>query len=324
MKNEEIQSLAQGNIKSAMNATGATSQDLWMVPREGIRIIEGFNVREKDDPEYQAHIQWLAESIKENGFYRDRPLTGYVGKEDDQDVIFLTDGHSRLAAVDLLISAGVEIGPLPVVTKLRGTSVEDLLVAMYTSNSGKPLTPYETGMLCKRLLGMGWDEKTISKRLGLKSIQYLQDLLDLVGAPLDVRNMVTHGEVSATTAIKVMKEHGSKAVAVLKKGVDQAKSEGKARATPKHMRDKKESRRIAGQEPSSQASGAAQNASGGEAPMKAGIMGDVCKPESQALLFEAAAALEGKGQIAQGRALQAAVLIRQLIREIAGEEVETA
>ena len=309
MNNEQIETLTAGNIKSAMKAAGASSHDLWMLPRNQIRLIDGFNVREAGDPDYQAHIQWLAASIEENGFYKDRPLAGYVGKEGDEDVIFLTDGHSRLAAVDQLIEKGIEIGQLPVVVKPRGTSVEDLLVAMYTSNGGKPLTPYETGVLCKRLMGLGWDDKTISKRLGLKSVQYVNDLLDLVGASPEIRKMVTQGEVSATMAIKAMKEHGAKAAPTLKKAVDKAREQGKTRATPKHMKDP------AQQKP------AAQSAGNGEGPGQKdtdGALRDVKQPANQALLFEAAAFLEGKQQMDQGRALQAAVMIRQFVRAIAG------
>lgn len=226
--------LVAGNVKAAMREAGAASSDLWKVPRDQIRILDGFNVRSTDDPDYRAHIRSIADSIKENGFYQDKPLSGFVGKDGKADVIFLTDGHSRLAAVDIAVSEGAEITVLPVVIKPRGTSMEDLTVALYTSNTGRPLTPFETGVICKRLVGYGWEPREIAKRLGLTS-KYVNDLLGLVGAPKAVRELVTTGLVSATTAIKTIRDYGATASQTLNDAVTQAKASGKNRVTAKNL-----------------------------------------------------------------------------------------
>lgn len=227
--------LTAGNIKTAMKNAGASSSDLWKVPRGFLRVIPGFNVRNEDDPEYQQHIRWIADSIKENGFYAHKALAGYVGKDGDDDVIFLTDGHTRLAAVDIAVSEGAEISTLPVVISPRGTSIEDLTVALYTSNNGRPLTPYETGQLCKRLVSFGWTEKQIADRLAL-SITQVNNCLDLAAAPMAVRNLVSQGKVAATAAIQTIQAHGSNAATVLEKAVEVATQAGKDRATAKHIK----------------------------------------------------------------------------------------
>lgn len=232
-KSEPIE-LAAGNIKAAMKQANATKADLWKVPREFIRVIPGFNVRNSDDPDYQQHIRWIADSIKENGFYSHKPLAGYVGKDGEDDVIFLTDGHTRLAAIDIATAEGAEIASLPVIVSPRGTSLEDLTVALYTSNTGRPLTPYETGQLCKRLISFGWTEKQIAERLVL-SITQVNNCLDLAAAPLSVRKLVSEGKVSATAAIQTLHTHGTNATSVLEKAVEVATQAGKERATAKHI-----------------------------------------------------------------------------------------
>jgi len=226
--------LTAGNMKAAMKESGATSSDLWKVPRASIRVIDGFNVRNSDDPEYVAHIRFLADSMKANGYYPDKPLSGFVARENDQDVIYLSDGHSRLSAVDLAVSEGCEIATIPVVVKPRGTSMEDLTVALFTSNTGKPLTPIETAAVCKRLVGFGMPEKTIAERLNL-SKRYVDDLLALIGSPKAIRNLVTTGKVSATNAINAIHTHGDKAIAKLTAAVDTAQAAGGKKATAKHL-----------------------------------------------------------------------------------------
>jgi len=232
---QELVEMFPGNIKKAMSEAGASSGDLWKVPRSAIRIIPGFNVRDPaDDPEY---VNELAELIRENGYQQDQPLAGYVAKEGDQHIIYLTDGHHRLAAIDLLIAEGLEFGKLPVVVKPGGTSMEDVTFSLYISNTGKPLTPFQVGLLCKRLVGYGVDEKTIAQRFKFKAgKRYVDDLLSLVSAPKTVRDLVVSGKVSSTMAIQVLRDHGSEAAETLIAAVEAANAAGKPKATAKHMR----------------------------------------------------------------------------------------
>lgn len=231
---DKLPVMVAGNKKSAMKQAGAVSADLWKVERSRIKRIEGFNVRDLDDPEYQAHIREIANSIKENGYYEDKPLAGFVAKEGNEDVIYLTDGYTRLAAIDLVTSEGVEIAPLPIIVKPRGTSMEDMTVALYTGNQGRRLTAMETAGVCKRLIGAGWTEKQVVDRL-VMSLTQVKNLLDLIGAPMQIRKLVSQGKVAATLAVQTLHTHGSEAVAVLEKAVELATEQGKARATGKHV-----------------------------------------------------------------------------------------
>lgn len=225
--------LSPGAVKTAMKEVDGKSGDLWMVPPEAINVIDGFNLRISGTPLYDAGIQSLKHSIIEAGFYKDKPLTCYVGKaEDASDVLFLTDGHRRLEALKLAIAEGAAIDRVPVLVKPPGTSMEDLTVAMM--RTGEPLTPYSVALGCKRLINYGSEPEAIAKRLGITR-RYVDDLLLLIGGPAKVRRMVLDGKVSATLAIKQLRANPKTAVAKLTMGAETAKKAGKKKVTEKSL-----------------------------------------------------------------------------------------
>jgi len=229
---EEFDSnLTAGNVKAAMKDAGAVSADLWQVAPDRLRVLEGFNARVKNEA-YTGRVRWIADSIKANGYYKDKPLSGFVAREDGVDVIYVTGGHRRHEAVHLAISEGVEVPHVPVVIKPKGTGMEDLTVDLIVGNEGEPLTTYEQAVVCKRLAGFGWDSKEIARRVGYSTAQYVDGLLALAAAPLPIRKMVIESVISATTAIDAIKKHGDKATDVLLAAVVKA---GGGRVTAKAM-----------------------------------------------------------------------------------------
>jgi len=228
--------LTAGNVKAAMRSAEAVSSDLWKVPLDQIKVIDGFNVR-ANGAEHRAHVGEIADSIVANGFYQNKPLAGYVAVEGGAQIIYITDGHCRLEAANEAVQRGAEIKALPVVVSPKGTSIEDLTVGLVTNNSGKALSQYEIGIVCKRLIGFGWEEKEIARRLSM-SAQRVGDLLNLVAAPASVRKLVADGTVSASQAIATLKEHGDKAAEKLTAGAEKARSAGKKKATRKHIEGK--------------------------------------------------------------------------------------
>lgn len=225
--------LVPGATKSFMKDTGSSSRDLWQVDVDVVKVLPNFNVRIKDS-KYVEHIRRLADSMKEEGFYQDKPLAGYVAKEGQEQVIYITDGHCRMEAVRLAIKEGAEIVKVPVVVASAGSSMEDLTVALVRANDGKPLTPMEIAIVCRRLTRFGWEVKEIARRLGF-SQNYVEGLLLLIGAPQEVRAMVESGEVSASTAIGLLRTEGDKAYDKLQEGLENAKAKGKDKVTKKHI-----------------------------------------------------------------------------------------
>lgn len=225
--------LVAGSTRQAMSEAAATKRDLWTVPIDQLHVIEGFNVRVEND-DYHAHIRSLADSMRVEGFYPHKALSGFVAKVNGVNVVYVTDGHCRLKAAKLAIAEGSQIEKLPVIVSPSDTSLEDLTVALVKSNSGKPLSPFETGIVCSRLVKDGWEVKKVSDRLGL-SVSYIEDLLSLVGAPLSVRNMVINGQVSAANAVSALRKYGDKASEKLQEALARAQSKGGKKVTAKHM-----------------------------------------------------------------------------------------
>jgi ParB-like chromosome segregation protein Spo0J len=223
-----------GSVKGMQKDTGAKSTDLWMVPYDEIRIADGFNIRVQDRL-YDDHIAYLAGQMVERGYDKTKPMAGYVVKENGKNVVYVTDGHSRHAAVAKAREAGAAIDLIPVIVHPPGTSAEDLTIALVTANSGKPLSPFEIATVCKRLQGYGYDAKQIAQKLGYTK-EYINNLFDLLAAPKAVRDMVTDGKVSATLAVQTVRKHGKDAAKVLKEGAAEAAAKGKTKVTGKHVK----------------------------------------------------------------------------------------
>lgn len=225
--NETLEDVVPGNVKRAMAEAGAKSSDLWKADPRLIKRREGFNVRIMDD-ELKAHIRRIADSIKTNGYDQSKPLSVFVVKEHGVDVPYLSDGHNRHDAVMLAISEGAEIERVPLVVETK--SPEELTVALVQSNSGKPLKPYETAIVCKRLSGFGWEPAEIAGKLCFTEA-YVTDLLLLINGPKKIRDLVIKGSLAANIAIEEMKKHGDKAVDRILEAMERASQAGKSKVT---------------------------------------------------------------------------------------------
>lgn len=225
--------LAFGGVKRLMNDIKAKSRDNYQVPLELIREIPNFNVRVHDES-YEKHIDDLSQSMLVEGFYQDKPLAGIVVTENGKDVIYVTDGYTRRKAALRASERGATIATVPMVFKSAATSLEDLTVALVRSNEGRPLTPFEKGIVCKRLEGYGMERAEIARRVNLSTV-YVGQLLMLMGAPNEIRKLVQAGKLSAENALAAMKKHGEKAVEVLRTANEQAEASGKKRITEKSL-----------------------------------------------------------------------------------------
>ncbi|TXG99932.1 MAG: hypothetical protein E6R08_00430 [Nevskiaceae bacterium] len=211
-------SLLAGNVKAATQHKGVKSRDLWQVPVESLRVLEGFNVRVKNKA-YHDHIERLAVSMANEGYYQDKPLAGYVAKVDGEDVIYVTDGHCRLEAVQLANSRGAEIAVIPVVASASGTNFEDLTVALMQSNTGRPLTAFEQAVIAKRLIKFNWTPKEVSDRMGV-STTTVNNYLALMEAPLEIRSWVADGVLGMHKALEALRDMGEGAVPYLREALE--------------------------------------------------------------------------------------------------------
>jgi ParB/RepB/Spo0J family partition protein len=185
---------------------------------------------------YEEGIQELMESILEHGVLE--PLTVYV--ENGQPHI--TNGHRRQDALMRLWEQGHQDINVRILVEPKGSNEMDRLLSQITRNSGVPFTPVETAEVCKRLIAKGWDVATIAKKIS-KSDTYVDNLLLLSTAPMEVVAMMDRDEFAASTVIQAIKEHGSQGcVEALKEATALAAMNGKDKATPKHLKEVRENR----------------------------------------------------------------------------------
>lgn len=226
--------LSPGKVEPAMKAAEATSTKLYRIPIDKIKEIPDFNVR-VESADYLAHVENLSNSIATNGFDQGKPLTGYVADEDGTNVIYITDGHTRLAAVNALNEAAeddAKITVLPVIVRSPAPSLADLTVALHTGNSGRPLTPFELGVVVKRLMAEeGANKKDVAGRLSITT-RYLDDVLLLANSDKKIKQHIVNGSVSSTLAIEMLRADADTAAEKIEAVVAKAASTGK-KATKK-------------------------------------------------------------------------------------------
>lgn len=217
----------QGGIKDI--AVGRS--DEFRVSFFDLHIKPDWNSRDLDNPENIAHIEWLGENIAENGVLDALEVVFEDGK------LWIVDGHCRYFGTARAINVhGASIESLPVKTVPKGANEIDRLLSQELRNSGKQLAPLERSRLYVKLLKLGVSEADIARRVS-KSVTYVNQLLTLASAPVEVQNLVQTGAVSATLAIQTVKASGSEAEAVkaLKDGVADAAAKGKTKATAKNV-----------------------------------------------------------------------------------------
>ena len=223
--------LTSGNIKKAIAEHGDGSADLWNVMPQNIRILPGYNPRIRT-AKYAAKIRWLADQMKEHGFYPDKPLAGFVAIEDGKQIIYLQDGEGRLEGVLLAISEGAPIKTVPMVMKDRSNNQLSLSKALVASNGGTDFTAMEKAILVARFKAFGESDADIAKLMQC-SAAYVGHLTTLAGAPKKIRDMVINDEISATNAIESIRKHGDKAGEMLESALENAKAKGKGKASAK-------------------------------------------------------------------------------------------
>ena len=213
----------------AIKDVASGRSDLYRVDPAIIQIKPDWNSRDASDPANAAHIDELAASIKEIGVKK--PLVGYM----ENEVVYVSDGHCRLAAVMQLIAAGVEIKTVPFMVENRHSNEADRIFSQIVHNQGKPLTGIEQAKVFKRLLDLGWKQNEIATKAGISGGRVSQ-LLELLTLPVVLQKFITEGKASASMVLSTFKKHNGDValtVAELTGAVAVAERQGRKRAMPK-------------------------------------------------------------------------------------------
>lgn len=236
----------KGSAKGVTDLDGVTRNTtaLLMVNPELIRPIKGFNPRIHEAKDagtgksYAAELEELKNSIQSEGFFLDKPISGYPGVEDGENVVYIIDGHRRMEAVQALLDEGMEIGSVPVVLSPANTDPIKLVIQNVKKNLNRRFTFFETSFQVARLLGIGKSKADIVELMGLTEVA-VQDCLDFIeSVPKPIREHVKLGRISGTEALRICrqniyKNNPDKAVAKIEEMIEKAESEGRSKASRK-------------------------------------------------------------------------------------------
>jgi ParB-like chromosome segregation protein Spo0J len=189
-------------------AIGEGRTDILPADPRLLKVMDGYNVRDLTTPEARAELDDLKALIKEHGV-----KTALVVKFDGQD-IWIVEGHRRhKAAMELIAefdasggAQGRNIDTVPVKAEPLGTNDVDRDFGLETSNSGARLKPLELANLIYRLKEQrGLSLDAIARGLG-KSDAVIKNHLEMRAViPEGVKEQVREGVVSATEAVKIVK-----------------------------------------------------------------------------------------------------------------------
>ena len=213
-----MSSLSQMYKSKDKNGTETTVKKTFLVPVGELYVEPGFNVREID----QAHVEEFRDAFIAGEYLP--PLAVEVTEKG----VKIIDGHHRYYGAKLATEAGHEIPRLE--CKDFVGSDADRIAFMVSSSQGKPLTPLERAAAYQRLINQGWTAAEIAKKVK-RSIADVDHHLQLLEVGDGLIEMVKSGEVAASTAVALSREHGPKASTVAAEQLVKAKAAGKKKIT---------------------------------------------------------------------------------------------
>lgn len=213
------------SIKSMIKDGTAKRADAVKFRIEDIHEEPGFNLR-REGEDLEASIDALAAHIVGGGMVP--PLEVRPRAEGG---VYLVDGHRRrrafLKVADAMRDPDGNLW-IPVV-QFTGNDA-DRVARIITSAEGRGLAPLEIADGYKRLIAFGWTAEQIAKKV-CKTPAHVSQMLTLANANSDVHAAVAAGDISATNAVKMVRDHGDNAGAAINDAVKVAKAAGKSKAT---------------------------------------------------------------------------------------------
>lgn len=197
--------------------TDITTRKTYLLGVDELYVETNYNIRDID----QTHVEEFRDAFIAGEHVP--PLAVKVTEKG----IKIIDGHHRYYGAKLAQDAGYT---LRLECKDFVGSEADSVAFMVTSSQGRALLPLERAAAYQRLVNQGLEPAEIAAKVK-RSITDVEQHLQLltVGEPLI--EMVKSGEVAATTAVALQREHGVKASSVAQQQMEKAKAAGKKKLT---------------------------------------------------------------------------------------------
>ncbi|MBT0503080.1 DNA-binding protein [Morganella morganii subsp. morganii] len=200
------------------NGTGITVKKTFMVPYEELYLEPGDNIR----PPNEAHARKMCELWKSGA---DLPALSVQVTEKGVKII---DGQHRYIGAGYAIADGVNI-PRIECKDFIGTELERLAHQAGTSE-GLAITPVQRATQYNRARNAGHTIQEIADAFH-RSTSDIETHLQLLSSGDELIKLVEAGEIAATTAVALSREHGPKADSVATGLMSKAKAAGKKKLT---------------------------------------------------------------------------------------------
>ena len=221
------------NIASDKENTAAKRGDSIRVNLNAIQVVDGFNVRINDD-ELREHVAGIAGALAAN--LPVPPIEVWTNPETG--VIELVDGHCRYNAYLQYAEFTPKFDGYIDAVKFDGTPFQRKM-RIASSNKQLKLKPVELGRLyIDARDNLGATRQEIAAEAGM-SLAHVDQMIKLAGGPEEIHQAVGDGVISATDAVKLIRDHGDDAPAELERRKEAAKEIGKDKVTAKVAAPKK-------------------------------------------------------------------------------------
>ena len=213
---------------TSLKSITVSRKDICFVVADNIKEIPDFNYRTQ-----RLNRDQLKSQILEAGAVK-VAITGYM----DLGFFYVVSGMGRVSVTQELIAEGHEIAPIPVLNIKKPLTDEDwaeLILSQITDNDSESLDPIGLANLCNDLkIKYGWTNRAIAEKTGRKEAivgRYLTVLSD------PKLSAIANGSdsPSLTLIADVQIEHGNDASEILTEATAIAVTEGKPKATKKHV-----------------------------------------------------------------------------------------
>lgn len=221
------------NIASDKNNLDARRGDAIRVNLQAIQVVDGFNVRINDD-ELREHVAGIAGALAAG-----LPVPPVeVWTNPESGAIELVDGHCRYNAYLQYAEISPKFDGYIDAVKFDGTPFQRKM-RIASSNKQLKLKPIELGRLYLAARDEhGASRQEIAAEAGM-SLAHVDQHLLLASGRSEVHEAVEGGKISATEAVKLIRDHGDDAPAELERRQEAAAELGKDKVTAKVATAKK-------------------------------------------------------------------------------------
>lgn len=224
------------NIASDKSNPAAKRGDSIRVHIGAIQIVDGFNVRISDD-ELREHVAGIAGALAAG--LPVPPIEVWVNPESG--AIELVDGHCRFHAYEQYAETAADFDGYISAVKFDGTPGQRKM-RIASSNKQLKLKPVELGRLYISARDKhGMTRQEIAAEAGM-SVAHVDQHILLAGGGEKVHAAIDAGVISATEAVKLVRDHGDDAPAELERRQEAAAEIGKSKVTAKAAAPKAPSR----------------------------------------------------------------------------------